>query len=322
MDASFDIEPEVFHERKRRRIIAMNDQEPPAPTQAPTSLPGVHEIATFLPGRLEFEHEVDNEAEDLVKDLEFGIVLDYGGDQIIEDENDLDVRARAKWEEEKRSGVVSISLPPPIPTNAGKGPPPNGILNGYHINGDVKKLKPEDSTMSSVNGDDEGPEEPTQPLPFETKDSLAFKLTLMEMYFQRVDKRLETKGVIFERGLLDYKKVSSANRIGTIVKCWFSRCKLPKRSVPEKNVNSCIVCDPSQDYKLLKIMKLLRLICYVRIFQPKLLPFVDPVAQTKLFFVNEYRSSNNIVVLAYRHQQILRNMKRILLNESVLSRFI
>lgn len=185
----------------------MNDQEPPAPTPAPTSLPGMHEIATFLPGRLEFEHEHDNEAEDLVKDLEFGIVLDYGGDQIVEDENDLDVRARMKWEEEKRSGVASVKQPHPVVPSAGKGPPPNGMLNGFHINGDLKKLKSEDAAMSSVNGDDEGPEEPTQPQPFETKESLAFKLTLLEMYFQRVDKRLETKAVIFERGLLEYKKV-------------------------------------------------------------------------------------------------------------------
>lgn len=212
MDLEFDIQPEVFHERKRRRITAMNDQEPPAPKPPPTSLPGVHEIATFLPGRLEFEHEVDNEAEDLVKDLEFGIVSDYGGDQIVEDENDPDVRARTKWEEEKRLGFAPShpTFTPPIAT-AGKGPPPNGMTNGYHHNGDIKKVKSEDISMASAtgSGDEEVVEEPTQPQPFETQDSIAFKLTLLEMYFQRVDKRLETKAVIFERGLLEYKKVYS-----------------------------------------------------------------------------------------------------------------
>lgn len=205
MDLEFDIEPEVFHERKRRRITAMNNQEPPAHIAPPTSMPAVHEISTFLPGRLEFEHEVDNEAEDLVKDLEFGVVSDFGGDQIVEDENDLDVRARAKWEEEKRLGIFTgfrdLSAP------AGKGPPPvNGLVNGHHLNGDIKKMKTEDINMANGNADDEA-EEPVQPPPFETKDSLAFKLTLLEMYFQRVDKRLETKAVIFERGLLEYKKV-------------------------------------------------------------------------------------------------------------------
>ncbi|KAF4621190.1 hypothetical protein D9613_000260 [Agrocybe pediades] len=204
MDKEFNIEPEIFHERKRRRITAMNNQEPPPPKAAPTSAPAVHEIATFLPGRLEFEHEIDNEAEDLVKDLEFGVVLEYGGDQIPEDENDLDVRARLKWEEEKRAGTFTGFHPHPV--TGGKGPPPvNGKVNGYHVNGDLKKPKIEDTSQ-----DEE--EEPVQPQPYETKDSLAFKLTLIEMYYQRVEKRLESKAVIFERGLLEYKKMQAAEK--------------------------------------------------------------------------------------------------------------
>ncbi|KAF9482230.1 SWIRM-domain-containing protein [Pholiota conissans] len=215
MDLEFDIPPEEFHERKRRRISAMNDQEIPVPKDPPTSAPGLHDIATFLPGRLEFEHEVDNDAEDLVKDLEFGIVTDYGGDQIIEDENDLDVRARAKWEEDKRLGIVPTpqTLRSPPTAHTGKGPPPNGKTNGHHVNGDIRKLKTEDISMTSLNGsaDDEA-EEPAQPQPYETQDSLAFKLTLLEMYYQRVDKRLETKAVIFERGLLEYKKMQATEK--------------------------------------------------------------------------------------------------------------
>ena len=53
-----------------------------APKPAPTSAPGFHEVATFLPGRLEFEYELDNDAEDLIKDLEFGLVYQFGGDTI------------------------------------------------------------------------------------------------------------------------------------------------------------------------------------------------------------------------------------------------
>ena len=34
-----------------------------------------------MPGRLEFEHEVDNDAEMVVKDFEFGMVWKYGGDE-------------------------------------------------------------------------------------------------------------------------------------------------------------------------------------------------------------------------------------------------
>ena len=211
MDLQFDIGPEEFQDRKRRRIAKMNSEVPPPPKVAPTSAPGVHEIATFLPGRLEFEHELDNEAEDLVKDLEFGVVLDYGGDQIIEDEADLDVKARQKWEEELR--VASFGQRKSIP---GKGPMING-LNGHHINGDVKRenqLKPEDVTMAN-DADDDALDEPTQPPPLETKDSLTFKLTLLEMYFQRVEKRLENKNFMFDRGLLEYKKVSALHLLET-----------------------------------------------------------------------------------------------------------
>ena len=199
MDLEFDIDPEIFHERKRRRITEMNSREPALLKTAPTSQPGVHEIATFLPGRLEFEHEIDNEAEDLVKDLEFGVVSEYGGDQMVEDQDDLDVKARAKWLEDRRLGLIAGHRDPSVP--AGKGYVVNGTVNGCHGNGDIRKLKSEDPV------DDEAAEEVIHPQPYETKESLAFKLTILEMYFQRIEKRLESKAIIFDRGLLEYKKV-------------------------------------------------------------------------------------------------------------------
>lgn len=48
------------------------------------------------------------------------------------------------------------------------------------------------------------------PPPLETKKSLEFKLTLIEMYNQRIQKRHEAKALMFDRGLLDYKKVCSS----------------------------------------------------------------------------------------------------------------
>jgi len=199
MDVTFDIDPEVFHERKRRRITAMNIQDPLPPKTAPTSMPGIHEIAGFLPGRLEFEHEIDNEAEDLVKSLEFGFVSAYGGTALIEDENDPDVKARQKWEEDKRLGLLPGQRADSLPAMV------NGTLNGYHPNGDTKKLKTEDSNGNT----DDDADEPTQPQPYETDESIEFKLTLLEAYFQRVDKRHETKALMFDRGLLEYKKACS-----------------------------------------------------------------------------------------------------------------
>jgi len=212
MDCQFNIDPEAFQESKRRRISEMNAMAPPPPKIAPTSAPGIHEIATFLPGRLEFEHELDNDAEDLVKDLEFGICLEYGGDQIIEDADDLDVRARLKWEEERKQQLDSGSF------TRGNGPMKgvvNGAINGHHANGDIVKqesTKSEDIVMANGSQEENGGEEPTQLPPFETTDSLTFKMTLLEMYLQRVDKRVESKALMFNRGLVDYKKMQAAEK--------------------------------------------------------------------------------------------------------------
>ncbi|KAL4267447.1 Transcriptional adapter 2 [Pleurotus pulmonarius] len=213
MDRQFDIDPAEFHERKRRRIAKMNAAAPPPAKPAPTSAPGIHEVATFLPGRLEFEHELDNDAEDLVKDLEFGMCMEYGGDQIAEDEHDLDVKARQKWAEERQAAATS-----------GKGPMKgivNGTVNGYHLHGDVVKRESQSQSQSQSkseednangNGEDDGADEVTQPPPIETPDSLTFKLTLLEMYAQRVEKRLEAKAIMFDRGLLEYKKMAAAEK--------------------------------------------------------------------------------------------------------------
>ncbi|KAI6166024.1 hypothetical protein EDD17DRAFT_1774575 [Pisolithus thermaeus] len=210
-DVEFNIDPDEFHQRKRRRMAAMNTIPPP-PKVPPTSAPGVHEVATFLPGRLEFEHELDNEAEELVKDLEFGICLQYGGDQIVEDENDPDVKARLQMLEERQSN--------PLINLAGQ-PSMNGIngdLNGHHsINGDTSKtvLQPkteEPATEQSGADDDQNAEEPMQPPPYETEESLAFKLTLIEMYNQRVAKRHEAKAIMYDRGLLEYRKMQAAEK--------------------------------------------------------------------------------------------------------------
>ncbi|EGO00398.1 hypothetical protein SERLA73DRAFT_122418 [Serpula lacrymans var. lacrymans S7.3] len=212
MNVQFNIDPNEFQERKRRRMSHMNTAPPPPPKTAPTSGPGIHEVATFLPGRLEFEHELDNDAEDLVKDLEFGICNEWNGDEIIEDENDLDVRARARWVEERKSGKKSTSSTQTLVNGT------NGTTNGHHIPvNDLPKresrTKSEDTNTENGAGDDDAnAEEVTQPPPYETKESLAFKLTLLEMYNQRVDKRHEAKAIMFDRGLLEYKKMQAAEK--------------------------------------------------------------------------------------------------------------
>lgn len=222
MDQSFDIDPTEFQERKRRRISNMT-VAPPIQKTAPTSAPGVHEVATFLPGRLEFEHEVDNEAEDLIKNLEFGLCMEWGGDSITEDEDDHDYKTRLRWKEEQKdkeheqeqgftgqNGLVNGLI-----HSNGNGVAMNGV-NGA-ANGYIKKekeVKKEKDTPAPDDNDgaEEESEENMPPIPFETQTSLEFKLTLIEMYMQRMAKRREAKTLMFDRGLLEYKKLQAAEK--------------------------------------------------------------------------------------------------------------
>lgn len=214
MDLTFNVDPEEFQERKRRRLTNMNTGPPPPPKNAPASTPAIHEIAGFLPGRLEFEHELDNEAEDLVKDLEFGVCLEHEGDQIVEDADDPDVRARMKWDEERKEGKTRIHSGKALLNGTVNG------INGHHrtkSNGSIDRVpsfKSEDVCMNNGNtsADEDNADEVTQPQPFETPDSLEFKLTLLEMYGQRVEKRKEGKALMFNRGLVEYKKMQAADK--------------------------------------------------------------------------------------------------------------
>lgn len=189
---------------------------------APTSAPGVHDIATFLPGRLEFEHEIDNEAEDLIKNLEFGLCMEWGGDSIPEDEDDHDYKTRMRWRveqrEKDRDQEMLFVSPNGLINGAVHGNGNGLIVNGLNgaANGFVRKdkeAKEKDTPTPEDNGDgaEEESEENMPPIPFETQASLEFKLTLIEMYMQRIAKRREGKALMFDRGLLEYKKVCQSS---------------------------------------------------------------------------------------------------------------
>jgi transcriptional adapter 2-alpha len=120
-----------------------------------------------MPGRREFEHEYENDAEDLVKDLEFGIVLEYGGDQQPEDE-----------EKPEETGTMDL---------------------------DVEVKVENDSETKNADADED---EPQPPAVVESSDSLQLKLSLLDMYNERLDARLEAKAIVLERGLIDHKRVS------------------------------------------------------------------------------------------------------------------
>lgn len=71
-----EVPREVFQARKKRRIEeckeAAKTAPPATPKQKPTaSVPACHEVQGYMPGRLEFETEFANEAEDAVQHMQF-----------------------------------------------------------------------------------------------------------------------------------------------------------------------------------------------------------------------------------------------------------
>ncbi|RUS24695.1 hypothetical protein BC938DRAFT_473218 [Jimgerdemannia flammicorona] len=128
MNLHFDISEGEFRERKRARLHAMQGRSPlpikgsgSTKAGAPlTSGPTFHEIQGYMPRRLEFETEVENDAEQTVKDMMFG--------------------------------------------------------------------------------DEDAPEE------------VELKLMVLDIYNSKLDKRAERRKLIFERGLLEYKKNLAADK--------------------------------------------------------------------------------------------------------------
>ena len=71
-----DVPRETFQARKKRRIDerkeAAKTATPAVPKQKPTaSVPACHEVQGYMPGRLEFETEFANEAEEAVQHMQF-----------------------------------------------------------------------------------------------------------------------------------------------------------------------------------------------------------------------------------------------------------
>ncbi|KAK9459606.1 uncharacterized protein V1516DRAFT_642084 [Lipomyces oligophaga] len=74
MKRKFDITATEFAARKKARLDTRRQQQAilPPPKQKPTaSVPSCHEVQGYMPGRLEFETEYENEAELAVKDMVF-----------------------------------------------------------------------------------------------------------------------------------------------------------------------------------------------------------------------------------------------------------
>ena len=93
---SDDIPRDEFQARKKRRIEERKDaakNAPPMdPKQKPTSsVPSCHEIQGFMPGRLEFETEYLNEAEEAVQHMQFEPGDGFGKNGQLDPETELKI---------------------------------------------------------------------------------------------------------------------------------------------------------------------------------------------------------------------------------------
>ncbi|KAG8868291.1 Transcriptional adapter ada2 [Serendipita sp. 405] len=138
-----------------------------------------------MPGRLEFEHELENDAEDFVKDLEFGIVRAYGGDEQIQDPADAAKLAAAVEARREAANLLSRATP-------------NGHMHG--------------SPASDTKDEELKDDLPQIPDAVESKESIETKLALLRAYSDRIDKRLQAKSLIFQRGLLEYRKLQAIEK--------------------------------------------------------------------------------------------------------------
>lgn len=160
-----------------------------------------------MPGRLEFETEWENDAEALIKDMEFGLVHRYGGDNQPTREQALGQTSDRTQEE---TAAMDARQPQAAaPSSRGLGGADAGqILANADANAAAQTASKGKDADEADKADD-GPAEAIK-IWDETSDDLELKLTIMEIYNERIARRLEAKNFIFDRGLLDYKKVRHA----------------------------------------------------------------------------------------------------------------
>lgn len=211
MDRSFNIDPDEFQRTKKARIEEMRKPQalptgPPAPlASAPTN----HEVAGFMPGRLEFEHEVENDAEVAIKDFEFGLVWQYGGDEQPEakatkppEEEDEDDGEEGTVEEggkkKAETGTSGADDTRVKPESDNEQPEASGSGS--------QKGSPGKDEAKSAKAKGKAKADPVEP-DIEDEDELEVKLALMDIYFSKLDKREDAKEIIFDRGLTEHKKV-------------------------------------------------------------------------------------------------------------------
>jgi transcriptional adapter 2-alpha len=220
IDQDFDpTDPEPFQARKKARLEELQSRPIPLPPPKPlASAPTCHEIGGFMPGRLEFEHEWENEAEMLIKDMEFGRVYHFGGED------------------------QPAAVDPPPTENVG-----STADKQQAASGEAGQGEPEVEVVEPTPPVDEKPLPDGEKEGDEPEDELDLKLSILEMFNERYDKRMAAKDLIFDRGLINYKTVRSSSAFRSaclqrradpcVCRC-HCRCRLRRGNDPKKSAIS------------------------------------------------------------------------------------
>ncbi|KAK0527391.1 Transcriptional adapter ada2 [Tilletia horrida] len=245
MDYVPDFTPDEFRQRKRRRIEKLREAQaayvPPKLTKPLVSQPTHHsEIAGFMPGRLEFEYEYEHEAENLIKDLEFGKVYKYGGELIPGDKDvaeaataaiaaSISGAAAADARTQRAAQPVSMRGAAPAKTDAAGDGDTSMDVDGAEQTQESQAFQPPGSQAAESTAAAAAPAaagasaQPDAAAGGEATDDktpdwdedeadVELKLTVLQMYNERLDRRARKKDFIFERNLVDYKKNTTAER--------------------------------------------------------------------------------------------------------------
>lgn len=213
-----------------------------------------------MPGRLEFDHEVENEAEMVIKDMDFGLVFAYGGSEMREgappaggrdgigNEPDEDTAEEEKVARTQQQSIKTVGNSN-ASKSAGKGAaskkPTNQDANSSNPTKDAMDVDetgddedkplaqlanvvnhdPERDSKSKRKEDEEEEKTPLAHLEVEDTEDMELKLVVLEVYYSRLGKRQQVKDFIFDRGLMDYKRVRACISYGRTKNIDFPRCR-------------------------------------------------------------------------------------------------
>lgn len=159
-----------------------------------------------MPGRLEFDTEVENEAEVVIKDMEFGLVMQYGGadqpepppvveanpaDGAVDPLDKTDPPATEEMSVVKKEEEDDAAMDVDKPAQPSESTP-------------TKPAKVRDAESD----EEEAPKPPKLVFEIEDPDDVELKLTMLEIYYEKLNARTTAKDLIFDRGLMEFKKAS------------------------------------------------------------------------------------------------------------------